>query len=121
MGDFPDTRSCLRLDCQVPVDSRESSPLPEVKTFDISRNGIGLISSRPVPLNERIAIELVLEPGTEPVLVIGQVRWVHRVGRHGQYRIGVAFSDILEGSKDRLDRAFPDHAPDRKGGLYGQD
>ncbi|MEI6438363.1 MAG: PilZ domain-containing protein [Candidatus Omnitrophota bacterium] len=102
MNDLSNKRKSPRFDCYVPVDGKQGSAFSSTKTVDISRDGIGFLSNHPVPLNERIAIELALKPDTEPVLVIGQVKWVRKVSDSDQYRIGLTFSDIIDGSKDFL-------------------
>ncbi|MBF0593457.1 MAG: PilZ domain-containing protein [Candidatus Omnitrophica bacterium] len=106
-------RKAPRFDCYVPVDGKEGAVFSNTKTVDISRDGIGFLSNHSVPLNERIAIELALKPDTEPVLVIGQVKWVRKVADSNQYRIGLTFSDIIDGSKDFLDESLSKRFPSR--------
>lgn len=95
-------RKAPRFDCLVPVEGKQSSVFSSTKTTDISRDGIGFLSNHPIPLNERVAIELALKPDAEPVLVIGQVKWVRKLSDSDQYRIGLTFADIIDGSKDFL-------------------
>ncbi len=114
MNDLANKRKTPRFDCYVPVDGKQGSTFSSTKTVDISRDGIGFISNHPVPLNERIAIELALKPDTEPVLVIGQVKWVRKVSDSDQYRIGLTFSDIIDGSKDFLDDSLSHRFPKRE-------
>ncbi len=96
-------RKAPRFDCLVPVEGQKASVFSSTRTVDISRDGIGFISNHPVPLKERVAIELVLKPDTDPVLVVGEVMWVRRIGETDQYRIGLNFADIIDGSRDILD------------------
>jgi c-di-GMP-binding flagellar brake protein YcgR len=102
MDNFSDKRKARRFNCFVPVDGKEGSHFTATKTVDISRDGIGFVSSRALPVNEKIAIELALKPDTVPVLVIGEVRWVRKISDSDQYRIGLTFSDVIEGSRDDL-------------------
>ena len=111
MNQCENKRKSPRFDCYVPVDGKEGSVFSSTKTVDISRDGIGFISSHAVPLNERIAIELALKPDAEPVLVIGQVKWVRKVSDSDQYRIGLTFSDIIDGSKDFLNESLANRFP----------
>jgi hypothetical protein len=97
-------RSETRYNCLVPVEGKEGSQFAQTKTLDISRHGIGLISSHAVGINQKIALEIVLKPDTKPVMVIGVVKWVRKLGVSGQYRVGMVFSEILSGSPDRLDK-----------------
>ena len=102
MDNISDKRKTRRFNCFVPVDGKEGSHFTATKTVDISRDGIGFVSSRALPINEKIAIELALKPDTVPVLVIGEVRWVRKISDSDQYRIGLTFSDVIEGSRDEL-------------------
>jgi hypothetical protein len=97
-----DKRKTRRFNCFVPVDGKEGSQFSAAKTIDISRDGIGFISNRALPVNERIAIELALKPDTVPVLVVGEVRWVRKISDSEQYRIGLTFADVIDGSRDQL-------------------
>ena len=106
MMNVENKRKTPRFDCFVPVEGKASSVFSSTKTVDISRDGIGFLSSRPVALKERIAIELALKPDTDPVLVIGEVKWVRKLSDSDQYRIGLTFSDIIDGSKDALNESL---------------
>ena len=97
-------RSETRYNCLVPVEGKEGSEFDQTKTLDISRHGIGLISSQSVGINQKIALEIVLKPNTEPVMVIGVVKWVRKIGVSDQYRVGMVFSEIISGSSTRLDK-----------------
>lgn len=101
-----DKRTEERFGCYVPVEGKEGSEFDQTKTTDISRHGIGFISTHPIPVNQKIAIELALKPNTEPVLVIGVVKWVRKLSDGEQYRVGMTFSDIISGSPTRLDSYF---------------
>ena len=99
-------RSEKRRDCLVPVESKERTAFDGTLTVDISRHGIGFISSHPHSLNEKIAIEIQLKPDTDPVLVIGTVKWVRRISDSDQYRVGMNYDEVISGSPRRLDRYF---------------
>jgi len=106
MEDYINKRKTPRFDCDVPVDCKDGGMFEAAKTVDISRDGIGFLSDRAVPLNERVAIELVLKPDTEPVLVIGEVKWVRKIPRSSNYRIGLNFADVIEGSRNDIDQTL---------------
>ena len=97
-------RTEARYNCLVPVEGKEGSEFDGTKTLDISRHGIGFLSSHPVGINQKIALEIVLKPNTEPVMVIGVVKWVRKIGVSDQYRVGMVFSEIISGSPTRLDK-----------------
>jgi hypothetical protein len=97
-------RSENRYNCFVPVEGKEGSEFDQTKTLDISRHGVGLLSSHPIGINQKIALELVLKPNTEPVMVIGVVKWVRKLEDSDQYRVGMVFSEVISGSSTRLDK-----------------
>ncbi|MBF0331614.1 MAG: PilZ domain-containing protein [Candidatus Omnitrophica bacterium] len=106
MTNQTDKRKTQRFDCYVPVDGKEGAAFSHTKTFDLSSNGIGFISDHAIALNERVAIELALKPDTEPVLVIGEVKWVRKITDSEQYRIGLTFADVIDGSREDIDQTL---------------
>ena len=99
-------RMGTRNNCFVPVESKSDSSFGQTQTVDISCHGIGFISPHPHNINEKIAIEIQLKHNTDPVLVIGIVKWVHRLFDSEQYRIGMNYDEIISGSQRRLNRYF---------------
>jgi c-di-GMP-binding flagellar brake protein YcgR len=114
MENISNKRKSARFDCGVPVDGKEGVAFSSTKTIDISRDGIGFLSNHAIALNERVAIELVLKPDTEPVLVIGEVKWVRKISETDQYRIGLTFADIIDGSRDDIDATLNNRILDRE-------
>lgn len=106
MSAIANQRTETRYNCFVPIEGKEGSEFDLTKTLDISRHGIGLMSSQPVEINQKIALEIVLKPNTEPVMVVGTVKWVRKLGvsEHYRYRVGLVFSEVLSGSSTRLDK-----------------
>ena len=68
----------------------------------IMENGIGIISSHAHVINDKVAIEIQLQPDTNPVLVLGVVKWVRKIEESKQYRIGLNFLEVLAGSEIRF-------------------
>ena len=99
-------RKNLRFDCLVPVEGKAGGPFDHTKTVDFSKGGLGFVSRQKVPLNREIAIEIDLSRQGEPAFVIGKVRWVDRIVNSDDFRIGVSFENILQGSKSRLQEYF---------------
>jgi c-di-GMP-binding flagellar brake protein YcgR len=95
-----------RNNCFVPVEGKSDSSFDHTQTVDISCHGIGFISSCPHDINERMAIEIQLKPNTDPVLVVGVVKWVRRLSKSEQYRIGMHYDGISSGPQRRLSRYF---------------
>jgi len=76
-------------------------------TFDVGKGGVGLVSKNKVPVHKHIAVEVELFPNSDPVIVMGEVRWVHRDYETGTYRLGVKFIKVLSsGSRSRLSSFF---------------
>ncbi len=101
-------RKNVRQECIVSVDGKKGTEFDEVRTMDIGRGGIGFLSKKEISLNRKIAIELDLTSDGEPVLVLGQVKWVKKVEGTGNYRVGLKFTETLEtSSKSRLREYFP--------------
>lgn len=116
MENYINKRTSPRFDCSVPIDGKKDTLFSKTKTVDVSATGLGVIADRPMPLNEKIAIELALRDGAEPVLVIGEVKWIRKISHTEQYRIGLNFSDIIDGSqeeiKSSLQHRFANHMMD---------
>ena len=111
MKALSEKRKNKRYQCHVPVDSKQGSSFDASQTIDISRDGIGFISPHVIPLNEKIAVEIALTPDSDPVLVLGMVKWVRKITDSDQYRIGMSFLEVLSGSPRRLGKYFQaDHA-----------
>jgi len=99
-------RTSKRRGCLVPVDSG-ASQRDHMRTVDISRKGIGLISNHPLAIDEDVAVKMDLSPDGESVVVWGKVCWVRRIPESGNYRLGIEFKrDVLSGSKRRYKRYF---------------
>jgi hypothetical protein len=55
-----------------------------------------------VPKDTNMILELSLSPKSEPILAVGKVRWIRKVGYGDRYRLGMEFVDISASSKARL-------------------
>ena len=100
-----DQRSQARFSCTVPVEGKQGSAFDQTKTLDISRQGIGVLSTQEIQVNQKIALEVVLKPDTDAVTVLGVVKWVRKLGTD-QYRAGLEFLEIISGSSTRFDEYF---------------
>lgn len=95
-------RNSPRYDCRVPVLCRKGTLFDNSQTIDISKGGVGLISSKFIPLDTNLVMEIALSPKAEPLLAVGRVKWVQKLGVQERYRVGMAFSDISQGCQSRL-------------------
>ena len=50
-----------RLNCLVPIDAKADGKFDKTFTVDISKGGMGFISEKEIPVNEKIAIEIEIE------------------------------------------------------------
>ncbi len=96
-------RSESRWGCVVPVECKSGSSFEQTLTVNLSRNGIGFVSSNPHRINEKVAIEIQLKANADPIVVLGVVKWVRKMPDSTQYQIGLNFAEVLAGSSTRLD------------------
>ena len=106
MKSVSNKRSEHRQNCFVPVEGKQGSAFDDTCTIDISRHGIGFVSPHHHEINQKVAIEIQLKLDTEPIIVLGIVKWVRKLSDSDQYRIGLNFEEILSGSKTRLNQYF---------------
>ena len=91
-----------RHTCTVPVDGKQGGPFDSSKTVDFSQGGLGLISSRRLPVDKEIAIQLDLSEEGHSALVVGKVQWVNPIAQTNNFRVGVVFKDMLQGSRTNV-------------------
>ena len=71
-----------------------------------------MISNKAIPLNEKIVVQLDLRPDEQPVLVLGEVKWVTKVRNADHYRVGMSFcEEVGSGSQSRLKSYFKAEPP----------
>jgi PilZ domain len=82
-----------RFHVDVKVSVTRDNAMVSARTRDISRSGLCLVSTEPLPRDHEIAIELVLTFGegglSEPLNIVGRVVWC--TAMFGHYQIGVMF------------------------------
>ena len=97
-----ENRQKSRASCRVPVLCKKGTLLENSLTRDISESGIGLLAQKFVPKDTNLIMEIALSPNAEPVLAVGKVKWVRKVGYGDRYRLGMEFTDISRNAKTRL-------------------
>jgi len=96
-------RKFNRKRCMVQVEGEESGVFGDLCALDISRGGMGFISHKAIPLHKKIPVEVEAGIGHEPIVMLGEVKWVRPLKQQGQYRIGMKFVKVLSsGSRSRL-------------------
>ncbi len=89
-------RRSQRRKCSVPVDAKKGTTFECVRAVDICRGGMGFISNKSISVNEKIIMELELQPEDHcPVLMMGQIKWIQKESGAKKYRIGVEFTEEL--------------------------
>ena len=106
MENKSEKRKSTRYQCSVPVESKEGTSFSQTQTVDISKTGIGFISSQVISVAEKIPIEIAFTPNGEAVLVMGEVKWIRPLSGSKKYRVGMTFTDVLQGTKSRLQQYF---------------
>jgi len=102
-----DQRKMKRARCGVPVQGQDKSGFSGSFSVDISRGGLGLLLPSKLSLKQRIAIELDMGLDGDPVLMLGEVRWIRQAPHPQQYRAGIKFIKVLTpGSRSRLAQYF---------------
>jgi len=99
-------RKSIRHGCMVPVEGKRGTAFDRSQTVDISRTGAGLIVHNYVAVNTKMALEIELKPDAEPVLALGQVKWVRQLPGLEAYRLGISFTQLETDSKSRLNKYF---------------
>ncbi len=99
-------RKSERIPCLVPVEGKSGGIFDHAATFDFSREGVGFISERRIPLRKAMTIALDLGVEEDPIFVRGEVRWVKPMVDSDKFRIGISFENFLGESKFRLKQYF---------------
>jgi c-di-GMP-binding flagellar brake protein YcgR len=67
-----------------------------VESEDISISGIQLICEENMQLDQILRLDIVIDPGGEPLTTFAEVRWVRNDTQLKKYRIGMEFLVIKE-------------------------
>ena len=104
--DTKEKRRNPRFICRVPVLCKKGTMFDNSQTIDISKGGVGFYSQRFVPVDTNMIMEIALSPKKDPLLAVGKVRWIQKVGYMDKYRVGMEFADMSKQAKDRLAEHF---------------
>jgi len=99
-------RKSERYACLVPIDGKDGGVFDQTQAVDFSKQGLGFVSKHRIPVNKEVPIEIELTVNGKSVFVLGRVQWVHRILNSKNYRIGISFKDVMQGSKSRLNQYF---------------
>lgn len=106
--DFTEKRKYPRFDFRIPMRYRKI----ETDTYDfkgsliknISKGGVKMTIYEFLPLNLRLAVEIPLTSGTQPVKGVCRVVWVRKTGIGNQYDVGVEFVNLNQGDPAQIAR-----------------
>jgi hypothetical protein len=82
-----------------------------LETVSIDVDGVNLLSGSPFARENRLYLSIKLTPEEPPIMATGEVRWydiAHDIPEPNCC-LGVAFTEIEEGEKDRLVRFLKQH------------
>ncbi len=100
-------RESQRKICLVPVEGKRGTTFAETQTVDISKGGMGLISNRAIPLDEKIAVEIATSPDADPILMLGKVVWIRKLEDKDRYRVGLKFQKAFSSrARQKLNRVI---------------
>lgn len=98
-------RKHRRMNCLVPIESKKGGAFDMTQTIDISKKGLGFVSSKRIPVNKKIPIEIDLSEESS-VLIIGKVKWSRAIKGTELFRIGLNFESLEKGAQTRLNQFF---------------
>ena len=99
-------RKSARHQCAVPIEGKKGTAFANSQTVDISKDGAGLIVRDYVAINTKMAVELNLHPDEEPVIAVGQVKWIQQLPDSDAYRVGISFTEVKANAKSRIGKYF---------------
>ncbi len=99
-------RKSNRQSCEVPVEGQQGGLFDKVQTIDISPGGLGFVSDKEIPVNQKIVVELLLPDQEESALATVKVKWSRPIANSDKFRVGLSFDDVFRGSKSRLKEYF---------------
>ena len=99
-------RKSKRVACLVPVEGKAGGAFDHAATLDFSKEGVGFISEKKIPLHKKVTIALDLGLEEDPIFVRGKVQWVKPMAGSDKFRIGIFFSDFLNRSRSKLKQYF---------------
>lgn len=96
-----DKRSCRRLPVRVGCWLVEVDALACIQTFDISDNGVCVVSDELLPLGKAVQLQFFTPRSATPVRVEGEVVWC-REEEEGAYAMGLKFLAIGESARQTI-------------------
>jgi len=95
-----------RYTVELVVDSSTMDMLVASRVSNISRGGMFIESSQPLPLDREVAVTFRLGPNAAPINVQGRVAWTHDM-KKGSIRMlsgnGIRFTDLSPADQGRLE------------------
>jgi len=102
-------RAAARVPIEVEVSLTSESHFFAGLTGDLSEGGLFLATWRKVAVGAQLELALSLPDG--PVLARGRVRWVRDVMESGAPGLGVAFDELSDEARSRIEAFCTERAP----------
>lgn len=101
-----DNRRDERLSAELKVDYRTGGSFVTDYSANVSRKGVFIRTSHPLPVGEKVRLRLQLPEGDEPFALDGVVKWVCTVRDKDRHPpgMGVEFIDLPEDIRQMIDR-----------------
>lgn len=92
---FQDRRIFERIPVRFPVDylNLNSQQNSQAQTYDISADGLGLVTNEDLPACTPVDIRLHISDDQEPFSTKGRVAW-SKIAEHNKYRAGIKLDKV---------------------------
>lgn len=95
----PDRRAHRRCGAELAVTLHSKSNFYTGLTENISEGGVFIATDEPHEVGSAIAMTVHLADGAEPLVIIGEVRWVRQCAPRG---LGVRFTSLTDEGRRRI-------------------
>lgn len=101
-----DNRRDERLSAELKVDYRTGGSFVTDYSANVSRTGVFIQTSHPLPVGEKVRLRMQLPEGEAPFALDGVVKWVCTARDKGRHPpgMGIEFVDLPDPVHQQLDR-----------------
>ncbi|MBK1617392.1 hypothetical protein CKO42_02760 [Lamprobacter modestohalophilus] len=101
-------RSAIECYAQLQLSPHQYGGVNHGLSQDLSEGGVKIRTFSQLPVDSSVVIHLGCSDNSEPLTMSGSVVWTSRDDGQEQWVIGIAFTDINDGTRKRLQQI---HAP----------
>ena len=96
-------RRFLRFDVLIDAFLGKVGKKEDLKICNLSKEGVGVVSSQPLGVGEKVHIEMKIPGDNIPVVLPGEIAWASAPAQDScHYQGGVKFRDVSNEDKARL-------------------